>query len=82
MERDFPEVNAQKMIDQCIDLGVYCNSVWNTGGRWSMERLVWHVVSKFQLEFIHCMARIEMDLNYSLPQVSSENQQRQKSPKQ
>lgn len=47
LERDFPEVNAQKMIDQCIDLGVYCNDVWNTGGRWSMERLVWHVVSCF-----------------------------------
>lgn len=44
LERDFPEVSGQKMIDQCVDLGVYCNSVMNTGGRWSMERLVWYLV--------------------------------------
>lgn len=45
LERDYPEVNSQKMIDNCVDLGVYCNKVCNTGGRWSMERLVWHLVS-------------------------------------
>lgn len=45
LERDFPEVTSQKMVDQCIDLGAYCNAVMNTGGRWSMERLVWYLVS-------------------------------------
>lgn len=44
LERDFPEVTSQKMVDQCVDLGVYCNEVMNTGGRWSMERLVWYLV--------------------------------------
>lgn len=45
LERDFPEVKVQKMIDQCLDLGVWCNSVLDTSGRWSMERLVRQIVN-------------------------------------
>jgi werner syndrome-like exonuclease len=45
LQRDFPEVNSQALIDQCIDLGPYCNSICSTSGRWSMERLVAYVVS-------------------------------------
>lgn len=51
LERDFPEVKTQKMIDQCVDLGVYCNDVMGTGGRWSMANLVSHIVS-FCLVFL------------------------------
>lgn len=43
LERDFPEVKTQKMIDQCVDLGVYCNDVMATGGRWSMANLVSYI---------------------------------------
>lgn len=45
MERDFPEVKVQKMIDQCRDLGPFCNEVMGTGGRWSMANLVSYIVS-------------------------------------
>lgn len=45
LQRDFPEINSQKMVDQCTDLGVWCNTVTGTGGRWSMERLVKHLVN-------------------------------------
>lgn len=44
LQRDYPAVDSQKMIDRCRDLGVWCNEVMNTGGRWSMERLVMHIV--------------------------------------
>lgn len=40
LERDFPEAKAEVMIEQCVDLGVWCNEVCETGGRWSLERLV------------------------------------------
>lgn len=54
LERDFPEVSVQKMIDQCVDLGVYCNSVMNTGGRWSMANLVSYIVShRFDMHIIN-----------------------------
>lgn len=44
LQRDYPEVDAQRMIDRCVDLGPWCNEVCNTGGRWSMERLVMYLV--------------------------------------
>lgn len=64
LERDFPEVNGQKMVDQCVDLGVYCNSVMNTGGRWSMERLVWYLVCIFYIiaYYIYCYASINHNI--------------------
>lgn len=40
LERDFPNIKAGPMIDNCIDLGVWYNEVFNSSGRWSMERLV------------------------------------------
>lgn len=40
LERDFPNVKADPMIQNCIDLGVWYNEVFNSSGRWSMERLV------------------------------------------
>lgn len=43
LERDFPAVKVEKMIGQCVELSTYCNAVMNTGGRWSMERLVWFI---------------------------------------
>lgn len=45
LERDFKEVNSQLLIDHCRDLGVWCNEVINSSGRWSMARLVRHIVS-------------------------------------
>lgn len=45
LERDYPAVNSQKLVDQCVDLGVWCNEVTNSGGRWSMENLVKFIVS-------------------------------------
>jgi werner syndrome-like exonuclease len=47
LQRDFPEVDSQELIDRCVDLGVYCNQVCSTSGRWSMERLVAYVVMWF-----------------------------------
>lgn len=40
LERDFPMVKAEPMVENCIDLGVWYNEVFNSSGRWSMERLV------------------------------------------
>lgn len=40
LERDFPTVKADPIIDNCVDLGVWYNEVFNSSGRWSMERLV------------------------------------------
>lgn len=79
MERDFPEINSQKMVDQCIDLGVYCNKIMNTGGRWSMERLVWYLVS-----FENCSnSCFELKKYFLFVDIAeTENKQRQKSAKQ
>lgn len=52
LQRDFPEIDSQKMVDQCTDLGVWCNAVTGTGGRWSMERLVKHLVSRIFLKLL------------------------------
>lgn len=40
LERDFPQVKSDFLVDKCIDLGVWYNEVSGSGGRWSMERLV------------------------------------------
>ncbi|CRK89102.1 CLUMA_CG002570, isoform A [Clunio marinus] len=40
LERDFPIIKTERMIQNCIDLGVWYNQVFNSSGRWSMERLV------------------------------------------
>lgn len=40
LERDFPIIKADPMIENCCDLGVWYNEVFNSSGRWSMERLV------------------------------------------
>ena len=39
LERDFPIIKADTMIENCIDLGVWHNEVLNSSGRWSLERL-------------------------------------------
>lgn len=44
LQRDFPVVDSQRLIDQCVDLGVWCNEVCNTRGRWSMADLVIYLV--------------------------------------
>lgn len=40
LERDFPIVKADPLIAKCLDLGVWYNEIFNSSGRWSMERLV------------------------------------------
>ena len=47
LARDFAEVNADELIEKCVDLGVWCNQVCSTGGRWSLERLTNYIVSNF-----------------------------------
>lgn len=44
LERDFPMVKAEPMVENCIDLGVWYNEVFNSSGRWSMERLVLQIL--------------------------------------
>ncbi|XP_011204128.2 Werner Syndrome-like exonuclease [Bactrocera dorsalis] len=46
LARDFPEVNADHLIEKCVDLGVWCNQVCQTGGRWSLDRLANYVVEQ------------------------------------
>lgn len=40
LERDFPNMKSDPLVEKCIDLGVWYNEVFNSSGRWSMERLV------------------------------------------
>lgn len=40
LERDFPNVKSDPLVEKCLDLGVWYNDVFNLSGRWSMERLV------------------------------------------
>ncbi|KAI8130686.1 hypothetical protein FF38_06185 [Lucilia cuprina] len=44
--RDFPEVNSDDLIVNGLDLGVWCNEVCETGGRWSLDRLANYAVEK------------------------------------
>ncbi|KAL7727753.1 hypothetical protein ACLKA6_008085 [Drosophila palustris] len=46
LQRDFPEVAADPLIEKCVDLGVWCNEVCETGGRWSLERLANFIAKK------------------------------------
>lgn len=43
--RDYPEINSDDLIVNGLDLGVWCNEVCETGGRWSLDRLAGYVVS-------------------------------------
>lgn len=43
LERDFPLIKSDPLIEKCLDLGVFYNEVYNSSGRWSMERLVLQV---------------------------------------
>lgn len=40
LERDFPVIKVENMIERCIDLGTMYNDICGSSGRWSMERLV------------------------------------------
>uniref|UniRef100_A0AAG5DMU0 3'-5' exonuclease n=1 Tax=Anopheles atroparvus TaxID=41427 RepID=A0AAG5DMU0_ANOAO len=40
LARDFPGVDAERLISQCCDLGQWYNKLQGTTGIWSMERLV------------------------------------------
>lgn len=44
LERDFSYIKADPMIEKCKDLGVFYNEVYNSSGRWSMERLVLQIL--------------------------------------
>lgn len=46
LKRDFPEVTVEILIENCIDLGPWCNEVCNTGGRWSLDRLSQYICDK------------------------------------
>ncbi|KAH8312164.1 hypothetical protein KR044_009636 [Drosophila immigrans] len=46
LQRDFPEVSADALIAKCVDLGVWCNEICETGGRWSLERLANFIARK------------------------------------
>ncbi|KAH8369011.1 hypothetical protein KR009_009419, partial [Drosophila setifemur] len=46
LQRDFPEVSADQLIAKCVDLGVWCNEICETGGRWSLERLANFICKK------------------------------------
>ncbi|KAH8358969.1 hypothetical protein KR093_003618, partial [Drosophila rubida] len=46
LQRDFPEVSAEPLIEKCVDLGVWCNEICETGGRWSLERLANFIAKK------------------------------------
>lgn len=46
LKRDFPEVTVDTLIENCIDLGPWCNEVCNTGGRWSLDRLSAYICDK------------------------------------
>lgn len=49
LERDFPIIKADPLIENCKDLGVWYNEVFNSSGRWSMERLV-HQTLRLQVD--------------------------------
>lgn len=49
LNRDFPDVNVDKMIEQCVDLGVWCKNIYRSSGRYSMARLVEQIVSSRRL---------------------------------
>ncbi|XP_075148910.1 WRN exonuclease [Haematobia irritans] len=44
--RDFPEINSDDLIVNGKDLGVWCNEVCETGGRWSLDRLAEYLLGK------------------------------------
>lgn len=39
LARDFPCFNGDKLIEKCLDLGEFYNSVFNSQERWSLDRL-------------------------------------------
>jgi hypothetical protein len=39
LARDFPCFNGDKLIEKCLDLGDFYNKVFNSGERWSLDRL-------------------------------------------
>lgn len=43
LARDFPETNADRLIEKCVDLGAWYNRIHGSCGVWSMERLVLQV---------------------------------------
>ncbi|KAK9759136.1 3prime-5prime exonuclease [Popillia japonica] len=42
LSRDFSGIDVEKVITNCIDVGILANNIHNPGARWSMERLVNH----------------------------------------
>uniref|UniRef100_A0A1A9W3J3 3'-5' exonuclease n=1 Tax=Glossina brevipalpis TaxID=37001 RepID=A0A1A9W3J3_9MUSC len=45
LARDFPEIKLDNLKDRCVDLGVWCNEINETGGRWSLSRLCSYLIS-------------------------------------
>ncbi|KAG5890857.1 hypothetical protein JTB14_016290 [Gonioctena quinquepunctata] len=44
LARDFVGFDGDKMVENCIDLGVFANSILPTTHRWSLEKLVDHLL--------------------------------------
>ncbi|XP_052900670.1 3'-5' exonuclease [Anopheles moucheti] len=44
LARDFPEVNADRLIARCVELGQWYNELNGSTGRWSLARLVEQVL--------------------------------------
>ncbi|CAG9840054.1 unnamed protein product [Diabrotica balteata] len=44
LARDFTGFDSDKMVDNCVDLGHLANSILSTTNRWSLERLVDHLL--------------------------------------
>lgn len=78
LARDFPEVNADHLIEKCVDLGVWCNQVCQTGGRWSLDRLANYVVS--YIKFLQTILNNYLLMSNFVLQSGRENcRQKQKS---
>ncbi|XP_045480598.1 Werner Syndrome-like exonuclease [Harmonia axyridis] len=45
LSRDFKVINVEKIIENCIDAGVFANEVLPTSRRWSLAALVEHLLN-------------------------------------
>jgi ribonuclease D len=39
LERDFPHIKADPLIEKCVELGTFYNQVFNSSERWSLANL-------------------------------------------
>jgi hypothetical protein len=46
LERDFPYIKADPLIEKCVDLGTFYNQVFNSSERWSLANLALHTLKQ------------------------------------